>query len=329
MRRREFVRAAGACSAYVAATLAAGTTATRRAFATRPGSPVAASEPWGRLEEVAEGVWALISTPLADHPRAHLTVANGGIVAGRDAVALIEGLASAEGAGWLAAAARKLTGRSPDLIVLTHYHGDHSSGLDAYGAATADAPVLHASATTLDTLREGARRRDREPPTAAFTGGHLRLVGETGGNAAATTIDLGGPRLEIHSSAGHTDSDLFVVLEEPRIAWCGDLVWNEMFPNYMDATPSRLSASVRRLASEPADVWVPGHGDLADRAAIDRYVALIDDVEDAARRGVARGDPPDAAAAAYRPPEALGEWVMFSPRYYEVAFEAWYGELEA
>ena len=294
--------------------------AARHAFAARPRGRVVAKEPWGRLEEVDEGIWALVSTPLADHPRATLTVANGGIIAGRSGVAIVEGLVSEEGARWLAAAAQELTGRQPDHIVLTHYHGDHSRGLVAHSV---DGPVLHTSATTIDTLRRHAHGPNREAPTSGFAGDRLRLAAES----ASSWIDMGDRKLEIRPAAGHTDSDLVVVLEDPRIIFCGDLVWNGLFPNYVDATPSRLSASVRDLAAESARTWVPGHGDLADRTAIDRYLALVDDVEEAARGAHAAGDPPDAAAAAYRPPESLGSWVMFSPSYYETAFRAWDREL--
>ncbi len=320
MKRREFIGSMGACGAYVATTLAAGTAAARRAFAARPRGQVLATEPWGRLEQVDDGIWALVSTPLADHPQAHLTVANGGIVAGRSGVVVVEGLVSEEGARWLATAAMELTGRRPDHVVLTHYHGDHSTGLAAWSA---DGPVLHASSITLDTLSRRAQDRNREAPTSGFTGSRLRLVNETG----STWIDVGDRRLEIRVAAGHTDSDLFVVLEDPRVIFCGDLVWNGLFPNYMDAIPSRLSASVRGVAAESAELWVPGHGDLADRTAIERYVALIDDVEEAARRAHAAGDPPQSAAAEYRPPESLGSWTLFSPGYYETAFRAWDREL--
>ena len=321
MRRREFVASLGACGTYVATALAMGGTAARQGFAARPRGRVMTTEPWGRLEEIADGAWALISTPLAEHPRAHLTVANGGIVAGRNGVAIIEGLVSEEGARWLSAAARELTGRDPDHVVLTHYHGDHSSGLSAYPSG---GPVLHASEVTLGTLRRGAARRDRESPASGFTRAHLSLVGN---RAEDDVIDLGGRRLRIRKLEGHTDSDLVVTLEDPPIIWCGDLVWNGLFPNYVDATPSRLSASVRRVASESALTWVPGHGALADREAIERYVTLIDDVEDAARRAIERGDGIEAAAAGYEPPASLGEWAMFSPRYHETAFRAWAREL--
>jgi hypothetical protein len=37
-------------------------------------------------------------------------------------------------------------------------------------------------------------------------------------------------------------------------------VWIGLFPNFVDATPSRQTAHVRRLLTEGADLWVPGHG---------------------------------------------------------------------
>lgn len=321
MIRRQFLGSLGACAAHLAAVSVAGTAATKRLFAANARGPVVSEEPWGRLEQLGDGIWALISTPLNEHLRSSLTVANGGIVAGRDGVAVIEGLVSEDGARWLASAARELTGRPPDHVVLTHYHGDHSNGLPAH--QTDGEAILHASATTLDTLRRDAAEKDREAPTSGFEEDRLELINER----RSSWIDLGDRRLEVRPASGHTKSDLFIVLEDPAILWCGDLVWNGLVPNYMDAIPSRLSTSVRTLAAEPCEMWVPGHGDLADRSVLDRYLALIDDIEDAARRAVAAGDPPEAAAADYAPPESLGEWVTFSPRYYEVAFRAWEQEL--
>jgi hypothetical protein len=109
--------------------------------------------------------------------------------------------------------------------------------------------------------------------------------------------------------------------------WCGDLVWNGLFPNYVDATPSDLSRHVRALLEEPAERWVPGHGSLADREEVVAYLTLLDDVEAAARRAVEAGIPAADAARGYRPPAALGEWVLFGDRYYAVALDAWEREL--
>lgn len=321
MHRRRFLTTVGACATHLAVVNAAAGLGTHRLFAARPRRPIVAREPWGRLERLSDGVWALVSTPLNDDPQASLTVANGGIVAGRSGVALIEGLVSPEGARWLAGQARRLTGRPPDHVILTHYHGDHANGLP--GLREDGDAILHASQTTLDALREGAAESGRAAPTTGFAAERLALAPEGG----LTRIDLGGRRLEIHSALGHTDSDLWIVLEDPRITWCGDLVWNGMVPNYVDAIPSHLSASVRALAREPSDAWVPGHGDVADAGDMDRYLAFLIAIEDAARRALAAGTPVEAAAAEFRPPAALGEWVAFSPAYYEVAFRAWEREL--
>ena len=318
--RRTFLAAAGGCAAHLAFTLAAGTPAARRLFAAEPRGPLVAREPWGRIERLAEGAWALVSTPLEGGPEAMRTFSNGGIVAGRDGVLVVEGLASEEGAAWLAGKARELTGRHPDWVVLTHYHGDHSTGLTGYESAR---PLYLSTAATRGELEERAAGRGEVSPAAAILAGdRARLV-----DSAETTLDLGGRRVRVVPRSGHTRSDLAVVLEDPRIVWCGDLVWNGLFPNYVDATPSVLSRHVRALLDEPADRWVPGHGSLADRGAVASYLALLDDVEEAARRATGAGIPAAEAAREYSPPASLGEWVLFGDRYYAVALGAWEREL--
>lgn len=320
--RRTFMSALGSCAAHLFFTLGAGTAGARRLFARPGGGPIAAAEPWGRLEEVAEGAWALISTPLAEGADATRTVSNGGIIAGRDGVVVIEGLASEEGARWLAESALRLAGQWPTHVVLTHYHGDHSTGLAGH-AKPGNAPLFYSTTRTREDLDTSIRERGR-PSTSIgiLTGDSVRLV--EGDDA---TIDLGGRRVRIVPRAGHTRSDLVVILEDPHLVWCGDLVWNGLFPNYMDATPSDLARHVRALLVEPAERWIPGHGSLADASAMETYIDLLDDVEAAARRSIEAGTPVDVAARAYRPPAELGEWVLFSPRYYEVAFGAWAREL--
>lgn len=145
---------------------------------------------------------------------------------------------------------------------------------------------------------------------------------------ADTEIDLGGPAVNIVPRRGHTASDVSVEVDGGEgPVWCGDLVWNAMFPNYMDAVPSRLSRSVRALQALPAEVFVPGHGPLAGGDAMARYVAVIDSVEAAAREAGRRGINAEDAAKEYQVPEHLGEWALFSPTYYQRAIEAWLREL--
>jgi hypothetical protein len=105
------------------------------------------------------------------------------------------------------------------------------------------------------------------------------------------------------------------------------LVWIGLFPNFVDATPSRQTAHVRKLLAEPATLWVPGHGSAARTAELRGFLTLLESIEQGARDAFKRGVTAAEAARDWRTPRALGEWVMFSEDYYEVAFRAWEREL--
>jgi hypothetical protein len=102
-----------------------------------------------------------------------------------------------------------------------------------------------------------------------------------------------------------------------------------MFPNYVDAIPTQLAQSVRAIRRTNDTMYVPGHGPLAKQPAFDRYVAMLDEVESAARAAHGKGITAADAGAAFSLPASLGDWVLFSKVFYERAFSAWYKELDS
>jgi len=309
--RRDFIGRSASCAAHLCLMASAAPSWRRASWMSQERFPVVASEPWGRLERIADGVWALVSTPLDDRT----TLCNGGIVAGRAGVVVIESFGSDAGARWTMEQATRLAGRPPTHVVLTHYHGDHTGGLRQVAAA-GEVEVL-ATPRTLDLTRE------RNQGAAVEVLEDVRLLDQR----RPTEIDLGGRALIVVPRRGHTDSDVSVELSDPSVVFCGDLVWNAMFPNYVDATPSRLSQAVRVMRALDADTYVPGHGPLADVAALDAYVGLLDDVEAAARSALARGVPAEEAGREYRLPAGLEEWTLFNPSYFARALDAWMREI--
>lgn len=308
--RRRFLERAGGCVAWM---LLAGASpgAAARVFARERGR-VIQQEPWGRLERIADGVWALVSTPLVEHPDARRTLCNGGIIAGRAGVLVVEGFGSDEGAAWMSQQAEQLTGRQPTHVLVTHYHGDHCNGLHGFGTG-ANAPKTMATERTRALIAERSRvpeeRRALPDAVIPVSGPDL--------------LDLGGRTVRLLAADGHTPSDVALHLDDPPVVFCGDLVWNGMFPNYVDADPPRLAASVSALGANEGTVYVPGHGTLADAAAMRRYADLLDHIGDAARRAIAAGRPIEEAAAQYKLPAGVADWTLFNAQYFRTAFYAW------
>jgi glyoxylase-like metal-dependent hydrolase (beta-lactamase superfamily II) len=308
--RRGFLGTLGGCAAHLL-WMSSGYGAARKLYAAQPLGHVAGTEPWARVEELGPGVWSIISTPLAG-PRGSdswRTVCNGGIIAGRSEVLLLEAFTSPEGARWAVDVATQLTGRRPTLALVTHYHGDHTTGIPAYAADANPVPVR--STPTTRGLLQG---KDPLPEPVIPDQGESR-------------IDLGGRVVKLVSRVGHTPSDVTIEVDDPQVVFCGDLVWNGMFPNYRDAIPSRKAASVRALLSAGDVPYVPGHGGMAKKADLERYLTLLDDVGEKAKAAIAAGTPLDQAADSYQLPAGFEAWVMFSPTYFRVAFQAWGKEL--
>jgi len=317
LNRRDFLTTSASCAAHIALASAAMPSALRAMWANAPLGPIVAREPFGNLEKVADGIWALISTPLTGD---RTTLSNGGIIAGRSGVLAIEGFNMPAGAEWLATRAKELTGKWPTHVALTHYHSDHANGVAGYEKSNAK-PVVHSTEVTRGLVLE------RNLPADAARTDALRDVTYFSA-AAPTVVDLGGRTVRVTPRSGHTSSDVSLEIDDPSIVFCGDLVWNAMFPNYVDAVPSRLSVSARALRRKNATTYVPGHGALAKEAEFDRYIAMIDEVERAAKLGHEKGQTAAELGAAYSLPATLGEWTLFNKVFFERAFSAWYKELD-
>ena len=313
--RRDFLATAGGCLASLAGGAAGLPPSIRRRWSTPVGRVVAA-EPFGRLELLAPGVWGMISTPLGGD---FTTVCNGGLVAGRDGVLAIEGFMQPAGARWLGERCRELTGQWPTHVLLTHYHSDHNSGVGGFFANGAK-PTVHCTATTRDQVR------DRNQPADAE---RERILADavTVNPTTDGAIDLGDRSVRLIPRSGHTSSDVAVVAEDANLVVGGDLLWNGMFPNYVDTTPTILARSAESLRRSGDAIYVPGHGPVAKAAEFDRYRSFLGEIERAARDGHRGGVDAKALAQGYTVPATLGEWALFSKSFVETAFQAWFREL--
>lgn len=300
----------------------------------RPYGAIIEQTPFARLERLAEGVWAVVSTPLNHDdqidPGATGTFCNGGLIVGRERIIAIDGFFRPDGAAWLSDVARKLTGKDITDVIVTHFHADHTGGLAGYQHG-AEGPAIIATEMTRKLIIE-RYSVPIETPDSQFMTPAIRPVLPThiiSDGSADVVIDLGGRTLRLELLNGHTPSDVAIWIEDEGVVFAGDLVWAGLFHNYMDAIPSRLRSSAARILSDKNHIVVPGHGYVAKARDLHNYLDLLDNVEEAARTAIKKDTDIASAATKYKPPKNLGEWRLFAPDYYEKAFRAWERELTA
>ena len=316
MNRRTFISGCFGCSTHILGIANFAPSLIRNAFTQQVENEVVVKEKWGQLEKVADGAWSLISTPFTT--RDFTTVCNGGIIAGDKGVLAIESFMQPKGATWLAERAKELTGRWPTDIVSTHYHADHTAGHKGY-FVNENEPRVWLTESTKDAAEKSFKNSRMEGNEFK----NVSIIQTNGENE----IDLGNRKVKLVSRSGHTPSDVTIEVVDPKIVFCGDLFFNRIFPNYSDATPSKL-IKYAKMIEQPADViYVPGHGPVADQKAIKAYQKFLDYVEDYARKALKAGDTIKDATKQFKLPDDLSQWLVWSPENAKRAVTAWYREL--
>lgn len=290
-----------------------------RAFAAETEGRTVAREEWARIDKLGDGLWSVISNPQSGN---FLTTCNGGIVAGKDRVLVVEGFMGPDGAAWVAEQAHQLTGKWPTDVVISHYHGDHINGLAGFFKKGSEARVWVTDHTRKRAI-ETAEQRNR--PDAKRR--EMLENADPLPTDRVTRVDLGGREVTLHPRAGHTGSDVTVEIEDPSTVFWGDLLWVGMFPNYMDAVPSQLAKTVRGTVRKRTTHNITGHGPVAGPEAIQVYLDLLDHVEQAARRSFEKGQSAADAAKAYKLPAESADWHLFRDTFIETAISAWHREL--
>ncbi len=325
--RRTFIAGAGIAGVSTVAS----TSVFGAATTTKQNTKIIDEQSFARLEEIGDGVWAVLSTPVnASGGFETTTLSNAGLIMGDDKVVVYDAFFRPEGASWLAEHAKTLTGRYPTHVIVSHLHADHCGGLAGFQRGSEGPEIIMTEVTRdliFSTYGTGKPRENEifgRPP--------IRLVGPTQiihNENEPIELDLGGRSITIDPLAGHTPSDLAVHISDADIIFASDLVWEGYFPNYVNAVPSKLVPSVRHLFKDSNKLMVSGHGGTAKAGDLGMYVELLEAIDKGAQEAHDAGLTAEEGGAKFVVPEATKNWIRFNPQYPIVAYNAWYRELNA
>jgi glyoxylase-like metal-dependent hydrolase (beta-lactamase superfamily II) len=121
--------------------------------------------------------------------------------------------------------------------------------------------------------------------------------------ADGVTFHWAGEEIAVRHVAGaHTDGDAVVWFRKADAVHGGDLIFHGMFP-FIDVSSggsiAGMIAGVDRVLAEagPETKIIPGHGPLADRAALEAYRRLLVSAQTSVRDAIGRGLDADALIA--------------------------------
>jgi glyoxylase-like metal-dependent hydrolase (beta-lactamase superfamily II) len=225
-----------------------------------------------------------------------------------------------EAAQALLAAIRSITLKPVLYVVNSHAHADHTHGNQAF----ADAQLIGSSAARQDVLqtdlpslnrtmavtqsqleklrREIGKEKDsaqvqrlreqiKTRETYVQTMSQLKITAPFVTLDDAIRIQDGEQEVRIlYLGKGHTDGDVVVYMPALKIAFVGDLFFNEAIPNVQDATVLSWMKTLEEVLKLDADKFIPGHGAVGSRKEVQNFLAYLETLRSLVKAAVERGD---------------------------------------
>lgn len=231
-----------------------------------------------RAEKLMPDVYAVV-TPARDFPSVENRGwnSNSTFVVTRDGVLVIDSGSSETIGKALRQVIAKVTDKPVRWLINTHGHGDHWLG----NAALADTKTEIISSSKVKQRIE----KEGEEWVARFNGmtdgatGASRVLKPNQVYDARVAIAFGDVKAElIPSQDAHSPGDLVVWLPQQRLLVGGDVLYTQRAPATFDGKIAQWIVFLKELeALKPLKI-VPGHGPVADGAAVGYLRAYFEDL---------------------------------------------------
>lgn len=184
----------------------------------------------------------------------------------------------------------ELTDHKVQVLVNTHWHGDHTGGNENFGKEGA---IIIAHDNVYERMSKDQERNGRVTPAAPEVARPVITFSDD-----MTLRYLEEPILLTHVHNAHTDGDAFVYFTESNVLHMGDCFFNQRFP-YIDISSggsfSGLIAAVETAAMIVDDetTIIPGHGPIGSKLDLLNYHKFLIDLRSKMESEIASGKTAD------------------------------------
>jgi glyoxylase-like metal-dependent hydrolase (beta-lactamase superfamily II) len=182
-------------------------------------------------------------------------------------------------------------------LINTHFHGDHTGGNEAFAK---DGALVVSEINVKTRLAAGTSNGLTGAKTPPAPAGALPARTYTG----AFKIRMIGRVADLkHIANAHTDGDTYVWFKTANVLSTGDTFTNGRYPNIDFANGGNIKGMIAaadiylKLTSARSRI-VPGHGPIADKAALVEYRTMLVTARDRMAKLVADGKGEDDVVAA-------------------------------
>lgn len=225
---------------------------------------------------------------------------NSGVIVGDKGVIVVDAKTTAAAGKELLEDIAKITPKPVTTVILTHSDGDHVNGLASFPAGITIIAHENNKKEQEAALAAGGRGA---PPA-----GHLptKTIAKN-----KEDLKIEGVKVEVlHWANAHTSGDLVVYLPSEKIVFTGDIITTQpdaLIHLEKNGSSEGWVTTAKGTAALNADQFVPGHGDIMNKATVQKkatdVAAKRAKIKDLVAQGksleeikTAVGDPPPAQA---------------------------------
>ncbi len=207
----------------------------------------------------------------------------------------------------IVAAIKSVGGDSPQFLINTHYHGDHTGGNEKLGERGA---LIFSHDNVRERLKTGSyiNAFKMKRPSVSQAGLPVVTFSED------ITFHINGDTVQaIHVSHAHTDGDSFIHFKKANVIHAGDFFFNGFYP-FIDVTHGgslkgmiQAVEKVLSMADSKTQI-VAGHGPMGNKEQLFKYHQMLSTAFERLRKLKADGKSAQEAAATNPLADLEAEW---------------------